>query len=332
MKEIINLNNTEITAEYQEAMRTHQRILANGEICAASLLEICKDLKKMRDEKLYEEFGYSSFEEYSEKAVNIKSRQAYTYISTYERLGSSVLQSNASIGITKLELLAGINPIERTELLDSGKIEGMSVAEVKELVKKCNDQGEQINMLSQENQKLKSDIEDTADEDIEAELSGALEEIENLKNALAEKEKSNSDTAEIPESVLNKIKEDAAAEAKNNISAEIEKAVSKAKAEKEAEIKKAVKAAEKEAAEKLKEKMRNLEQSKTISDEHAAELEKKLQLSDGKSATATVYISAIQDDFNKLFGVISSMGEEQQMKFKSACQKLLNGMLKMCGD
>lgn len=135
-KLIINQTSNEVSEIYREAVQTHQRILANGEICAQSLLEICKDLKKMRDQKLYEEFGYSSFEEYTEKAVSIKPRQAYTYISTYERLGSTVLQSNANLGITKLDLIAQMNPVERTEKLAENAFDGMSVSEIKALVQK----------------------------------------------------------------------------------------------------------------------------------------------------------------------------------------------------
>ena len=51
-KSIVHITSTEMTETYKTAMQTHQRILANGEICAQSLLEICKDLKTMRDDKL----------------------------------------------------------------------------------------------------------------------------------------------------------------------------------------------------------------------------------------------------------------------------------------
>lgn len=44
--ENIILQSGEVSPEYSEAVRTHQRIMANGEICAQSLCEICKDLKK----------------------------------------------------------------------------------------------------------------------------------------------------------------------------------------------------------------------------------------------------------------------------------------------
>lgn len=45
-KLIINQTSNEVSEIYREAVQTHQRILANGEICAQSLLEICKDLKR----------------------------------------------------------------------------------------------------------------------------------------------------------------------------------------------------------------------------------------------------------------------------------------------
>ena len=156
----IILQSGEVSPEYSEAVRTHQRIMANGEICAQSLCEICQDLKKMRDEKLYAEFGYESFDEYCEKMAGIKARMAYNYISTIERLGTSVLQSNARLGITKLELIAGMNPVERAEKFENGEFDGMSVAEIRELVKKSKDQGEQISLLETQIAELKSAADD----------------------------------------------------------------------------------------------------------------------------------------------------------------------------
>ena len=135
MSDIINIEAKDVTEVYEDALQTHQRIMANSEICARSLLEVCKDLKKMRDEKLYEQFGYETFDNYCENMAGIKSRMAYNYISTYERLGATVLQSNANLGITKLELIAGMNPVERAEGLHNGTFENMSVSEIKELVK-----------------------------------------------------------------------------------------------------------------------------------------------------------------------------------------------------
>ena len=85
----------------EQAYSIHQRIMANGKILQNALYEVCKDLKTMRDSKLYAELGYSSFEEYAEEACGIRQRQAYSYISAYEKLGKTYLQDNAQLGITK---------------------------------------------------------------------------------------------------------------------------------------------------------------------------------------------------------------------------------------
>ena len=156
MSEIINIEGKDVTEVYKDAIHTHQRIMANGEICAKTLVEICKDLKRMRDEKLYEQLGYDTFDNYCDGMVGIKSRMAYVYISTYERLGATVLQSNANLGITKLELIAGMNPVERAEGLSDGTFEDMSVSEIKKLVKKNKEMGEQINLLEEKIEELQS--------------------------------------------------------------------------------------------------------------------------------------------------------------------------------
>lgn len=340
MNGIINLNSTEMTAEYKEAIKTHQRILANGEICAQSLLEICKDLKKMRDEKLYEEFGYATFDEYSEKAVGIKTRQAYTYISTYERLGSTVLQSNASLGITKLDLIAQINPIERSEKLEGGEFSEMSVAEIKELVKKCNEQGKQISMLTEQ----LSDKADEEDNDIEKELVKALDEIEDLKEYIKENEKTSgllqdnkSDSADLLADEKEKIRKELDAEyaraQKEQIRLAIEKEKQKIEKERKKEIESAKKTAADEAVKAANEKISLLEQSEAQAKQHTAKLQKELALSDSKSAEAKVYINSLQEDFNKLFEIIAEMPDEQSNKFKGACLKLLHAMQQRCeGD
>lgn len=340
MNGIINWNSTEMTAEYKEAMKTHQRILANGEICAQSLLEICKDLKKMRDEKLYEEFGYATFDEYSEKAVGIKTRQAYTYISTYERLGGTVLQSNASLGITKLDLIAQINPIERNEKLEGGEFAEMSVAEIKELVKKCSEQGEQISMLTE---KL-SDNKDDEDTDIENELAKALDEIECLKEYIKENEKTNgisqdnaADTADLLADEKEKIRKELDAEyaraQKEQICLAVEKERQKIEKERQKEIEAAKKTAVNEAIKAANEKISLLEQSEAQAKQHTAKLQQELALSDSKSAEAKVYINSLQEDFNKLFEIIAEMPDEQANRFKGACSKLLHAMRHKCeGD
>ena len=325
-KEIITTTTNEVSETYKTAVQTHQRILANGEICAQSLLEICKDLKKMRDEKLYEEFGYAAFDEYTEKAVGIKPRQAYTYISTYERLGATVLQSNASLGITKLDLIAQINPVERTQMLAENTFDGMSVSEVKALVQKAKDQGEQISLLQEELAEVKAQSEP---QNTEPEYDAEKNE---MRDRIAALEKQLTDSAAEHKAALEKAKREAAEQAKKETGADaqtqkrIDEAVKKAKKE---ALKEAVAFKQEKVqaeAEKKDRKIKDLEAALSAAGAEHEKLEKQLSLADGTSAKAMVYIQSIQDNFNALFAVMEEMPDEQKNKFTGACMKLLNAM------
>lgn len=319
-KEIITTTTNEVSETYKTAVQTHQRILANGEICAQSLLEICKDLKKMRDEKLYEEFGYAAFDEYTEKAVGIKPRQAYTYISTYERLGATVLQSNASLGITKLDLIAQINPVERTRMLAENTFDGMSVSEVKALVQKAKDQGEQISLLQEELAKAQAEPKET-----EPEYDAEKDE---MRDRIAALEKQLTDSDAEHKAALEKAKREAAEQAKKETVADaqtqkrIDEAVKKAKKEALKEAQEKVQA----EAEKKDSKIKDLEAALSAAGAEHEKLEKQLSLADGTSAKAMVYIQSIQDNFNALFAAMEEMPDEQKNKFTGACMKLLNAM------
>ena len=302
-KEIITTTTNEVSETYKTAVQTHQRILANGEICAQSLLEICKDLKKMRDEKLYEEFGYAAFDEYTEKAVGIKPRQAYTYISTYERLGATVLQSNASLGITKLDLIAQINPVERTQMFAENTFDGMSVSEVKALVQKAKNQGEQISLLQEELAKAQAEPQDDAPE-YDAEK-------DEMRDRITALEKQLTDSAAEHKAALEKAKREAAEQAKKETVADaqtqkrIDEAVKKAKKEALKEAQEKVQA----EAEKKDSKIKDLEAALSAAGAEHEKLEKQLSLADGTSAKAMVYIQSIQDNFNALFAVMEEMSD-----------------------
>lgn len=183
-----------------EAQQLHIRILSNGQLAASALFEFCQGLKKMRDERLYIQLGYDNFEDYAEQAVGIKQRQAYSYISALEKLGPSILQSNAKFGITKLAILAQIKPIELDEFVQEHDVDEMSTRELQETVAKLNAAEEQITFLStdkkdlqdelsvkeQENEELKQQLESTSsspspeagdvfDEGIEKQIAEAVE-------------------------------------------------------------------------------------------------------------------------------------------------------------
>lgn len=143
----------------EAAGELHQRILGDAGRVMYALCDLCEHLKIMRDQKLYREMGLDSFDRYVEEQVGIKARQAYNYISTYEKLGRRSLQSNAHLGITKLALLAEVPDIKRADFEAENDLDGMSVREIRELVSKSKGQAEQIDLLSRENDELrKADI------------------------------------------------------------------------------------------------------------------------------------------------------------------------------
>lgn len=337
MNEIINVEAKDVTKEYEEAVLTHQRIIANGEVCVRSLLAVCQDLKKMRDEQLYEQLGYDTFDNYCEGMAGIKARMAYNYISTYEKLGASFLQSNANLGITKLSLISGMNPEERADKLESGELENMSVAEIKELIKKNKEQGEQISLLQEQLEEANS--EDSAEEEsgYDTEKDEMYERIKELENELRRKDSAHKiELEELSEKISGELREELESEIKSeqsklpeqDNSEEIKRQVDAAVAAAKKETEKEVKAKLKDKSDKQAEKIKELEAVLSASTSEKEKLQKQLALSDSKSAKAMVYIDSLQNSFNALFGLISEMDTEQQNKFKGAVLKLTSAMQK----
>lgn len=147
---IADFNITEMSADTMSALNTHQKIITAEQTAANAMISLCENLKLMRDKHLYEALGFETFDTYTEQACGIKRRQAYNYISTYEKLGGTVLQSNAQLGITKLQLLTEVCAVDRAEIIAENDLAGMSVKEIKELVEKSKQQGEQLALLGDE--------------------------------------------------------------------------------------------------------------------------------------------------------------------------------------
>ncbi len=142
------------------AIQITERIRANGRTAVNAVCAIGEDLRTMKIDGLYTELGYEDFESYAEKEFDLKRRQAYQYISVYEKLGKEFVQSNAQLGITKLALLATANPEDRAEVMASEDVGGMTTRELEELLEKYKQQGEQLSLLQEENTKLEAKVEE----------------------------------------------------------------------------------------------------------------------------------------------------------------------------
>ncbi len=319
------MENTEITKIYNEAVELHSKIMANAELAAGALLEMCQGLKEMRDKELYKALQMETFDEYCESKVGIKARQAYTYISTYERLGSSVLQSNAKLGITKLELIAQLPAIERTEGLNNGQFEGMSAKELKELVKRERSQAEQMDLLKQENERLTDAHNDTLED-----LQQVLHEKQKLECRIRELESRPTEVA-----VQEPSKEDIE-RLTNQIRAELESATQQGEEDQitpeklQMEIDQAVARTKKEAKEEYKQKQEKIKQQQKKAAQEIEQakqrievLSKQLALANPEKTMAAIHFKAMQDNYNKMLQAIEKMQDNDKVNFKSAVKKAL---------
>ena len=343
MQEEISIN-----LKQRDAIVTHQHICDCYKTAAVSLMDMAKSLKHMRDQKLYTELGYESFGDYVENNddYSFKERQAYTYISCYENLGEAFLQSNANLGITKLELLTKIGTFDREEVVEENDLAGMSVAEVKQLIADKQALGEQLSMFQAEKEANKS----AADE-----LKKAQAEITQLKSRLEDEKENyqslNAKDADIIGKLQNRIDD-----YKNQID-ELEKkpvevAVQKPSKEeidkiKETERKKLEKAKQKEIDELKAEQEKQIAKLKeehelalkTERDQAAmreAQLEKKVKSSNSEEAVIALKIifADTQKSVNAFLDKINDLQSEgDKVKFKAGAKKWLSSIVdKLGGD
>lgn len=160
------------------AVQITERIRANGRTAVNAVCAIGEDLRTMNIDKLYVELGYETFEDYAEKEFQLKRRQAYQYISVFEKLGKEFVQSNAQLGITKLALLATANPEDRTDVMESEDLANITTRELEQLLAEKKQQGEQLSMFEENLQKSISN-----EQEQQRKISELERELDNLKNA-----------------------------------------------------------------------------------------------------------------------------------------------------
>lgn len=121
----------------------HNKIVQAGNKVGLYLYEFCKALLDMKESKVYETAGYTSFEDYTLRALNIKKSQAYIYVKLAGQYSKDFFQSTGKIGVTKLELLAKLPEEEATAFIQENRIEDMSVKDVKRTLATYQDKKEE---------------------------------------------------------------------------------------------------------------------------------------------------------------------------------------------
>lgn len=306
---LIQSTETELTK--QTAENLDMQIKAYANMAWVNLVESCKCLKRMRDTKLYEQLGYSTFGEYTEQSLGFKERQAYNYISILEKQGEAFLQLNANLGITKLSLLNAVPVTERDELVANNDLAGMTVEEVKKLVEENDHKGEQLGMLTKERDAYKNDFEDA-----ETELEAAQDKIAELKKQLEAERNRPTEVAvaEPDEETLNKIRTEAAdtarKEAEKTAKAEKKELKEKLTAEKDKAIADAT-SEQKKTIEALEAKIKESSSAQREALVRAEKLEKQLAVSSSPETTKfSFYFEALDTDYQKILDSISTLKKE----------------------
>lgn len=201
-----NQKTSALTVGEQNYTTLHNEILQYGNMTISCYVEFSKKLKEMRDKKLYLEVGISTFGDYVEQQVGIKERQAYNYITVYEKYSEDFLHLNAKIGVTKLMLLAPLSETEREEILDEVDVESTTVAKLKEEIAARD---KTIETLQADKTSLQEDLNGISAE--RDELSEQLNELDNnqeeLAGAIEEKNKAQTEKNRIAEE-LKKVTEE----------------------------------------------------------------------------------------------------------------------------
>lgn len=322
----------ERTPEQNEALYMHGQLVLHKQMVEVGLAGMCRDLKEIRDRKLYLPLGYEDFGAYTEQEHGIKQRQAYKYIQVYETLGVEFLHSNAKIGITNLVAIAALDRDEREELLAEHSPEElgkMKTAEVKALIEKVKKLEEQISFFEEEKAKAAaepqgvvqqpfSEIEADIREEVEIELKAKFdEERTHLEQRIASLEMAAARS--VSDEELKKYRENAEKEAKASV-VELTKqlksdlkAANEARRQKQAELDKILEEKEKaeQAAKDAEEKAR-----------HAAELESKIEAAEAEKAAIEKQIKLSADPEFTKFKFMFEQWQTSTMALKAQLDKL----------
>lgn len=231
INEIMIKEEKELTESQAKFVLIHNNILNAGAMITNSVISLSKNLKVMRDEKLYLEADCETFEDYAEKICGLKRSQAYKYIQVLEQLGEEFVHSSGQIGITKLTMLSSLPEEERQAVIETVNIEDSSVTELKnkieEITKKSDKEKENfknkeqsykysIAELENELTKLKDELTkkstrvDKLEDDKKVSSSGQNEELQKLKEKikkLEEEKLSQENIVKMHEQSLNKMQD-----------------------------------------------------------------------------------------------------------------------------
>lgn len=182
------------TAEESAALALHYEIIAAAQTAAASLLDLARKIKRMRDTSGYKALGFDSLEAYTMATMGMKQRQAYNYIAIAEKLPAQLIEQNAAAGVTKLALLAQLSGQEQQQIAAETNLTDTTVAElkaqIKELQAKNAGYAEQLSLLQDRQPVADAQAEevdmDALREEIRAEIKAEMDSLHQADAKMAE--------------------------------------------------------------------------------------------------------------------------------------------------
>ncbi|MCX4357470.1 MAG: DUF3102 domain-containing protein [Oscillospiraceae bacterium] len=318
------MTTAEITPQ-ERAVLLDSRINANAKVAAESIVKVGRDLKEMRDEKLYLKLDCETFENYCDKKTPIKQRQAYNFIKCYEKYGER-LSELSNIGITKLTLMSALDDEDSEQLIESGEAEELSTRELEKRIKELQSKNEQLTLELSEKTKEESAAEVLKQQierlNTELEAKKAIEKQQ--KERMESLEKQNEELSKRPVDIavekpskaeIEKIKKDAAEKA--------EKAAKKQHDKEIAELREQLAASEKANAEKLE----------RLESENAAlqSLAKKTPPSTQKERVK-FHAEECLRNFNAALEAVKALPENEQNKPMATIKNMADKMKEMLSD
>lgn len=304
------------TPAQQEALSMHFEIMAAAQTAASSLLDLGRKLKRMRDTGRYKDLGFDSFGAYTETAVGIRQRQAYTYITVVEKLPAQLIEENAAAGVTKLALLAKLGPEDREEIAGDG-LANITVAELQKLIEEKNGMAEQLSMLQDDSPAAEVEAVD-AEQAIQEAVEKAREETERKVREQLQAEKDRS-VAEAVAKAREEARREAADQAKEEADRRVKQAEEKAASKLEAATKQAAEEARREQEAHYQAVLAEKEQAAQAARERAEALAKQMQLAGSPEGTR---FALLFDDLQQKAGGLMDMLDKMLAEGKAdAAQK-----------
>lgn len=281
-----------------------------------------------------------------EKKVQFSQSTAQNYMKMYERFGSEQVslfsdpKSEALMNLpyTKALKLLAVPEEEMDDFMETHDVEAMSTRELEKVIRERDE-------ARKEAEQWKNSVDLAADGALKAEETArkAKAEAESFRQQLEELQNKPVEVAvEAPsEEMLEEIRAQEAQkfqEEREKLEKKLASAEKKAeKAGKEAEgLRAKAEAAKAEARKELQgdmdkavaDKMKAAAE-KAEAEARAEELERRLKLADSSAAIFQVYFTAVQENCNRMLGIIKKAEPQQGEKFKKALKALLDGVGRM---